>query len=53
MLRGGDWAAGDPRPRPGGSLDVLIDGSEALPRMVAELERAEFARPYRRLVLLS
>jgi phosphatidylserine/phosphatidylglycerophosphate/cardiolipin synthase-like enzyme len=38
---GGDWAAGEPRPRPGGSLDVLIDGAEALPRMVAELERAE------------
>jgi phosphatidylserine/phosphatidylglycerophosphate/cardiolipin synthase-like enzyme len=37
----GDWAAGDPRPRPGGSLDVLIDGAEALPRMVAELERAQ------------
>ena len=27
---GGDWAAGDPQPRPGGSLDVLIDGAEAL-----------------------
>ena len=38
---GGGWAAGDPQPRPGGSLDVLIDGAEALPRMVAELERAE------------
>src|SRR5512132_2347877 len=38
---GGDWAAGEPRPRPGGSLEVLIDGAEALPRMVAELERAE------------
>ena len=37
----GDWAAGDPQPRPGGSLDVLIDGAEALPWMVAELERAE------------
>jgi phosphatidylserine/phosphatidylglycerophosphate/cardiolipin synthase-like enzyme len=38
---GGGWAAGDPRPRPGASLEVLIDGAEALPRMVAELERAE------------
>ena len=37
----GGWAAGEPQPRPGGSLDVLIDGAEALPRMVAELERAE------------
>jgi hypothetical protein len=31
----GGWAAGDPPPRPGGLLDVLIDGAEALPRMVA------------------
>jgi phosphatidylserine/phosphatidylglycerophosphate/cardiolipin synthase-like enzyme len=38
---GGGWAAGEPQPRPGGSLEVLIDGAEALPRMVAELERAE------------
>jgi phosphatidylserine/phosphatidylglycerophosphate/cardiolipin synthase-like enzyme len=38
---GGDWAAGEPPPRPGGSLEVLIDGAEALPRMVVELERAE------------
>ena len=30
---GGDWAAGEPQPRPGGSLEVLIDGAEALPRM--------------------
>src|SRR5512132_4639838 len=38
---GGDWAAGEPPPRPGGSLEVLIDGAEALPRRVVELERAE------------
>ncbi len=38
---GGDWAAGDPQPRQRGSLEVLIDGAEVLPRMVAELERAE------------
>jgi phosphatidylserine/phosphatidylglycerophosphate/cardiolipin synthase-like enzyme len=38
---GGDWAGGDPQPRQGGLLEVLIDGAEALPRMVAELERAE------------
>jgi phosphatidylserine/phosphatidylglycerophosphate/cardiolipin synthase-like enzyme len=38
---GGGWAAGEPEPRPGGSLEILVDGAEALPRMVAELERAE------------
>jgi len=37
----GGWAAGEPRPRPGCSLEVLIDGAEALPRMVAQLARAE------------
>lgn len=37
----GGWAAGEPQRRQGGSLDVLIDGAEALPRIVAELERAE------------
>jgi phosphatidylserine/phosphatidylglycerophosphate/cardiolipin synthase-like enzyme len=37
----GGWAAGEPQPHAGGSLDVLIDGAEALPRMVAELEQAE------------
>jgi phosphatidylserine/phosphatidylglycerophosphate/cardiolipin synthase-like enzyme len=37
----GGWAAGETLPRSGSSLDVLIDGAEALPRMVAELERAE------------
>ena len=37
----GGWAAGESQPRPGGSLDVLIDGAEALPRMVADLQRAE------------
>ena len=37
----GGWAAGEPQPRQGGSLEILIDGAEALPRMVAELERAE------------
>jgi phosphatidylserine/phosphatidylglycerophosphate/cardiolipin synthase-like enzyme len=28
------WAAGDPPPRTGGALDVLVDGGEALPRIV-------------------
>lgn len=33
------WAAGDPPPRPGGALEVLIDGGEALPR-IAEAVRS-------------
>jgi phosphatidylserine/phosphatidylglycerophosphate/cardiolipin synthase-like enzyme len=35
------WAAGDPAPRSGCSLEVLVDGAIALPRLAAELERAE------------
>ena len=37
----GGWAAGELQPRLGNSLEILIDGAEALPRMRAELERAE------------
>ena len=37
----GLWAAGDPPPRPGCALEVLIDGEEALPRIAEELRRAE------------
>src|SRR5262249_5478781 len=39
---GGDglWPGGDPPPREGNSIDVLVDGAEALPRMVAELRKA-------------
>jgi phosphatidylserine/phosphatidylglycerophosphate/cardiolipin synthase-like enzyme len=37
----GGWAAGDPRPRADGSLEMLIDGAEALPRIATELEKAE------------
>jgi phosphatidylserine/phosphatidylglycerophosphate/cardiolipin synthase-like enzyme len=37
----GGWAAGEPAPRPGNTLDVLIDGAEVLPQMVAELEAAK------------
>jgi phosphatidylserine/phosphatidylglycerophosphate/cardiolipin synthase-like enzyme len=37
----GGWAAAEPQPRQGGLLEVLIDGAEVLPRIVAELERAE------------
>jgi phosphatidylserine/phosphatidylglycerophosphate/cardiolipin synthase-like enzyme len=34
------WADGDPPPREGCSLEVLVDGAEALPRLAAELKRA-------------
>jgi phosphatidylserine/phosphatidylglycerophosphate/cardiolipin synthase-like enzyme len=34
------WAAGDPRPRPGGTLEVLIDGADALPRIAEALAGA-------------
>ena len=34
------WAAGDPPPRSGCSLEMLIDGAEALPRLAAELRKA-------------
>jgi phosphatidylserine/phosphatidylglycerophosphate/cardiolipin synthase-like enzyme len=38
---GGDlWAAGDPPPREGNELDVLIDGSEALPQISAAVAGA-------------
>src|SRR5437763_5405264 len=37
----GLWAAGDPPPRPGCALEVLIDGEEALPRIAHEVRRAE------------
>jgi phosphatidylserine/phosphatidylglycerophosphate/cardiolipin synthase-like enzyme len=37
----GGWAAGEPQPRPGNSLEILIDGAEALPRMAKQLARAE------------
>jgi phosphatidylserine/phosphatidylglycerophosphate/cardiolipin synthase-like enzyme len=35
------WPAGDPPPRRGCSVEVLVDGSEALPRLAEELARAE------------
>jgi hypothetical protein len=37
---GGGWAEGEPPPRLGCSLEVLIDGEEAAPRMAAELAAA-------------
>jgi len=37
----GGWASGTPPPRKGNSLEVLIDGANALPLMAKDLERAE------------
>ena len=34
------WAAGDPPPRPGNALDVLIDGEEVLPAIEAAIRSA-------------
>jgi len=34
------WAAGEPAPRAGNAIDVLIDGAEALPLIAAELRSA-------------
>jgi phosphatidylserine/phosphatidylglycerophosphate/cardiolipin synthase-like enzyme len=36
----GLWASGEPPPRIGNAVEVLIDGAEALPRLAAELRRA-------------
>ena len=36
----GGWAAGRHAPRSGNSLDVLVDGAQALPTMVDEMRRA-------------
>src|SRR5205085_8031115 len=35
------WAAGEPPPRAGNAVEVLVDGAEALPRIAEELRRAE------------
>ncbi|HWC87986.1 MAG TPA: phosphatidylserine/phosphatidylglycerophosphate/cardiolipin synthase family protein [Solirubrobacteraceae bacterium] len=37
---GGTWATGDPPPRPGNQLDILIDGAEALPAIAEALMQA-------------
>jgi phosphatidylserine/phosphatidylglycerophosphate/cardiolipin synthase-like enzyme len=37
----GGWADGEPAPRAGNAVEVLVDGAEALPRLVEEIERAE------------
>jgi phosphatidylserine/phosphatidylglycerophosphate/cardiolipin synthase-like enzyme len=34
------WAGGEPPPRPGNDVEVLVDGAAFLPRLAAELERA-------------
>ena len=34
------WAAGDPRPRPGNDVRVMVDGGEALAAMVSEIRAA-------------
>src|ERR687886_1208894 len=34
------WAAGEPPPRSGNAVEVLLDGAEALPRIAEELRRA-------------
>ena len=36
----GGWAGGDPPPREGNKLEILIDGAEALPRIADELKQA-------------
>jgi phosphatidylserine/phosphatidylglycerophosphate/cardiolipin synthase-like enzyme len=36
----GLWAAGDPPPRPGCSLDVFVDGAEALPAIAEAMQGA-------------
>ena len=35
------WADGDPPPRPGNTLEVLIDGEEAFARMVEDIRHAK------------
>ena len=36
----GVWAGGEPPPRPGNSIAVLVDGAEALPAIAKELQAA-------------
>jgi phosphatidylserine/phosphatidylglycerophosphate/cardiolipin synthase-like enzyme len=37
----GGWAVGEPPPRAGNDIAVLVDGAEALPAIVREIERAQ------------
>jgi phosphatidylserine/phosphatidylglycerophosphate/cardiolipin synthase-like enzyme len=36
----GGWAAGEPPPRPGNAVELLIDGAHALPAIAHELQQA-------------
>ena len=36
----GGWAEGDPPPRAGNQLEVIVDGADALPRIADEIEQA-------------
>ncbi len=36
----GGWATGEPPPRPGNAVELLIDGAHALPAIAGELEQA-------------
>jgi phosphatidylserine/phosphatidylglycerophosphate/cardiolipin synthase-like enzyme len=38
---GAGWAAGEPPPRAGNAIDVLIDGAEALPVIAKDLQAAQ------------
>ena len=40
-LTHGAWASGEPPPRPGCTLEILVDGAEALPRLAEELSKAQ------------
>jgi phosphatidylserine/phosphatidylglycerophosphate/cardiolipin synthase-like enzyme len=35
------WAAGEPPPRPGNAIDILVDGAEALPVIARDLQAAQ------------
>ncbi len=37
---GSGWAAGDPPPRPGNDVEVLVDGADALPRIAEAISAA-------------
>ncbi len=45
----GLWAAGDPPPRDGCRLDVLIDGAQAFPMIAEALAACPKLRAHRRL----
>src|SRR5690242_9956621 len=37
---GREWAAGEPAPRPGNAIEILVDGAEALPEIADALRTA-------------